>query len=220
MSTTVLFPQESPSPLRIGTGSMVLAAHLVVLLAMSLAVPEQEPRPQRVVPAAIQVDIVPTPPAVATPPPPPMPSAPTRPVIQPQPQPRPLPLQEEPVFALEPVAAPSETVVPDLAPSGFGDAAATLEPGGQAGLALLQAPPPPYPARARRMGWQGEVLLRIHIGADGWPREVTVLRGSGHAELDRAARRHVAENWRFAAPLHRGHAVEAWGEVPIRFSLY
>ena len=220
MSATVLFPQDSPSPLRIGTGSMVLAAHLVVLLAMSLAVPEREPRPQRVVPAAIQVDIVPTPPAVAMPPPPPMPSAPTRPASQSQPQPRPLPLQEEPVFALESVAAPSETVVSDLPPSGSGDVATLPESGGHTGLVLLQAPPPPYPARARRMGWQGEVLLRIHIGADGWPRQVTVVRGSGHAELDRAARRHVAENWRFAAPLHRGHAVEAWGEVPIRFSLY
>ncbi|NLB13006.1 MAG: hypothetical protein GX826_03160, partial [Gammaproteobacteria bacterium] len=54
MSATVLFPQDSPSPLRIGTGSLVLAAHLAVLLAMRLAVPEREPRPQRVVPAAIQ----------------------------------------------------------------------------------------------------------------------------------------------------------------------
>lgn len=217
MSRARLFPQESPSPLRIGSGSLVLAAHLAALLAMSLAMPEQEARPQRVVPAAIQVDIVPAAPVLDAPPPPPMPSAPSRPVAQPQPQP--LPLQQEPVFTTPAVAAPGETVALDLPPAGVGDGVADPEPGGRAGLAVLQSPPPPYPARARRMGWQGEVWLRIHVGADGRPREVSVTRGSGHAELDRAARRHVAEHWRFAAPMHRGHAVEAWAEVPIHFSL-
>ena len=90
----------------------------------------------------------------------------------------------------------------------------TAPAGNFASLALLHAPEPPYPARAKRLGWQGEVLLRIHVGADGAPREVRIVRSSGHAELDRCARNHILRHWRFAPPQR-----EAVGEVPIRFAL-
>ena len=79
---------------------------------------------------------------------------------------------------------------------------------------MLHGPQPPYPARAKRMGWQGEVLLRIDIDADGWPREVVVLHSSGHRELDVVAQRHVLRTWRFSPP-----GAAASGELPIRFTL-
>lgn len=72
--------------------------------------------------------------------------------------------------------------------------------------------PPVYPLAARRRGVEGEVVLRAEIGADGAPTAVDVVRGSGHAELDVAARAAV-EKWRFRAP--RGSGVE----IPIVFRL-
>lgn len=72
--------------------------------------------------------------------------------------------------------------------------------------------PPIYPLGARRRGAEGDVLLRAEIGADGVPTVVTVLRSSGHAELDFAARSAV-EKWRFRAPIGSGV------EIPIVFRL-
>jgi protein TonB len=72
--------------------------------------------------------------------------------------------------------------------------------------------PPVYPLAARRRGVEGEVVLRAEIDADGAPTAVNVIRGSGHAELDAAARAAV-EKWRFQAP--RGSGVE----IPIVFRL-
>ena len=72
--------------------------------------------------------------------------------------------------------------------------------------------PPVYPLAARRRGAQGEVLLRAEIGADGVPTAITLLRGSGHAELDAAARAAV-EKWRFRASSNFSV------EIPIVFRL-
>ena len=72
--------------------------------------------------------------------------------------------------------------------------------------------PPVYPLAARRRGVEGEVVLRAEIGADGAPTAVNVIRSSGHAELDAAARAAV-EKWRFRAP--SGSDVE----IPIVFRL-
>ncbi|MFQ5487154.1 MAG: energy transducer TonB [Gammaproteobacteria bacterium] len=46
-----------------------------------------------------------------------------------------------------------------------------------------------YPALARRHGWQGTVELAVHVAADGRLDRIRVIRGSGHAILDKAARR-------------------------------
>jgi protein TonB len=62
--------------------------------------------------------------------------------------------------------------------------------------------PPRYPAEASAAGWRGDVLLRLHVGADGRVEDVDVLRSSGYAVLDRAAVE-AAEAWRFA-PARRG----------------
>lgn len=214
--TRTLPEMPSPSPLRIGVGSSVIAAHAALLLMMSLAVPGSYELPVKMASAPIVIEQIirrPAPPV----PPPPMPAAPPRaraPVV-PQPAPVPVPVVTpmESAFVIE--TAPAEAVVDPYASPGVTegetDAAAA---GGFASLSLLRAPEPPYPSRAKRMGWQGEVVLRIHVGADGFPREVHVVRSSGHSELDRSARAHVLRHWRFSPPQR-----EAVGEVPIRFAL-
>lgn len=44
-----------------------------------------------------------------------------------------------------------------------------------------------YPATARRMGWEGNVVVAFQLLSDGSVRDVRVVRGSGHAALDRGA---------------------------------
>lgn len=82
----------------------------------------------------------------------------------------------------------------------------------------LDNPPPVYPSLARRLGEQGQVLLRVQVRADGTPAEVTVQQSSGSVRLDEAAREAV-RRWRFV-PARRGNApVAAAVLVPISFSL-
>jgi len=44
-----------------------------------------------------------------------------------------------------------------------------------------------YPATARRMGWEGKVVVAFHLLSDGSVRDVRVVQGSGYAALDREA---------------------------------
>ena len=71
--------------------------------------------------------------------------------------------------------------------------------------------PPDYPARARRNGWQGTVLILVRCGATGEVVAVEVISSSGHPLLDDAALAAV-RRWQFS-----GGAGEI--QVPIAFHL-
>ncbi|QDI04131.1 MULTISPECIES: energy transducer TonB [Xanthomonas translucens group] len=86
-------------------------------------------------------------------------------------------------------------------------------------LQYLRAPAPPYPRDALRDGLQGSVLLRALVGVDGQPLEVSIARSSGHRILDQAAREQVLKRWKFHAALRQGMPVQAYGLVPVDFSL-
>lgn len=86
-------------------------------------------------------------------------------------------------------------------------------------LATLAAPPPRYPAQARREHMQGTVILRVLVDAQGRPQQVLVQSGSGHRLLDRTAQQQVLAHWRFKPAVVDGHAVPAWALVPVQFSL-
>ncbi len=77
---------------------------------------------------------------------------------------------------------------------------------------------PEYPARARRRGWEGRVLLVVRVRADGAAESVRVASSSGHGILDRAARDAV-RRWRFNPARRAGIAVPASLEVPVTFRL-
>lgn len=84
--------------------------------------------------------------------------------------------------------------------------------------AYLANPAPAYPLAARRLGLEGEVLLRAEILPDGRCGELEIARSSGHALLDEAALAAV-KRWRFL-PARRGEEpVAARVEIPIRFRL-
>jgi protein TonB len=90
-----------------------------------------------------------------------------------------------------------------------------------AGVALeyAAAPPPAYPSAARRMGHEGTVLLEVLVGVDGRPLRVDVRQGSGHRQLDDAAREQVLAHWRFRPAMRDGRAIQAIGLVPVNFKL-
>jgi TonB family protein len=77
-------------------------------------------------------------------------------------------------------------------------------------------PFPGYPMQSRRLGEEGEVLLRVLVSSQGSPKQVELLRSSGFSRLDEAAREAVAK-WRFIPGRLGGVAVEAWIEVPVAF---
>ncbi len=82
----------------------------------------------------------------------------------------------------------------------------------------LRNPKPAYPSQSRRLGEQGEVVLRVLVGEDGAPQKAQVQRSSGHDRLDRAALATVLA-WRYV-PGKRGGVPEAmWMDVPIQFVL-
>jgi len=82
----------------------------------------------------------------------------------------------------------------------------------------LNNPRPDYPMVARRMGWQGTVILNVEVLAEGGCGALSVYRSSGHEVLDNAAINTV-KYWRFTPARHAGRAVTQWFKVPINFSL-
>jgi protein TonB len=86
-------------------------------------------------------------------------------------------------------------------------------------IAYETATPPAYPIAALREGIEGTVLLRVLVDETGKPVQVMVLKSSGSRALDAAARDHVLAAWRFHPAQRGGHAVQAWAQVPVKFSL-
>lgn len=78
--------------------------------------------------------------------------------------------------------------------------------------------PPTYPEIARQRGEQGRTVLRVNVGADGLPLQISVAVSSGYKVLDSAAMSAVRE-WRFVPARSDGMPVAAVAEVPVRFRL-
>ena len=162
--------------------------------------------------------------------PPPAPRV--KPVPPPEPAPPPRTKPEPPAEAAPALRALAEGAAPKARPPEAGERAApqsaSLPAGAEAappkpsapgyGHAALGNPPPRYPAPARRRGLEGSVLLRVHVEADGTADRVEVLESSGHALLDRAARRAVSR-WRFTPAKLAGMPVSGTVDVPVSFRL-
>lgn len=86
-------------------------------------------------------------------------------------------------------------------------------------LGYGEAPPPPYPRMEMRSGIQGTVVLKVLVDVDGTPLEVVVQTSSGNRNLDRSALQHVLKRWHFQPAMKDGQPVQAYGLVPIVFSL-
>lgn len=200
------------SPVRISAWATTLGLHAAVF-ALLLAPPVPLELPLEIEPRAITVVEVPE--VVVEPiPVPPTPKPPTRPAPPRAPTRAPVEVNLVESALPVPVALPSIEPVIETSSETF---PAVADTGAQ--IAYGNAPPPPYPGLAIRRGWQGEVLLRVKVGADGRALEAVVERSSGHRLLDRAASEHVLARWRFQAARQGGRLVEAWALVPISFKI-
>jgi protein TonB len=90
--------------------------------------------------------------------------------------------------------------------------------GPKANAAYLHNPKPDYPALAKRRQWEGKVILKVRVLADGKASQVSVATSSGHDILDEAAIEAVSQ-WHFVPAKRSGQAVESWVNVPINFNL-
>ncbi|CAD1793678.1 energy transducer TonB [Xanthomonas euroxanthea] len=133
----------------------------------------------------------------------------------------PVPVQT-PVISQPAVVEDAAVALPAVTDAVTDSAPAIAAPSGpvEAGqLHYLSSPAPSYPVAALRAGQQGTVLLRVLVGTDGRPAEVSVQTSSGHRALDLAARSQVLRSWRFQPAMQNGQAVQAYGLVPVSFSL-
>jgi protein TonB len=155
----------------------------------------------------------------------PPPEPPTVPVTRTTPPPRqpalPAPVETAPVpvFATEAVMNLPVDVAPVVdTPLAVGsDGPATPLQGVQ--LRYLRAPAPAYPRDALLAGIQGTVTLRVLVGEDGAPLEVSIEHSSGNRSLDNAARNQVLRRWKFQPAIDNGRPVQAYGLIPVDFKL-
>ncbi len=192
------------------------ALETTVTLMVSLLEPQAKPAPPKEAPKPVPVKAkpkpkpkeVPKPQPVKAPEPPrlavpeelPAPAAPAveAPVAR---APAPAPIEAPPAPPVEAPPAPPPPLVPPRFDADY-----------------LSNPPPEYPMLSRRLGEEGQVLLRVRVSAEGLPLAVEVKRSSGFQRLDEAARAAV-KRWKFV-PARRGEEpVAAWVLIPISFTL-
>jgi len=195
--------------------ALVVLAHLL-LLWLLVAMPSLPSSKRQEMSVSFAVMPSPPQPAVAEPKPEPKPDP------KPVEKPRPVEKRPQPVPEVVTPVVPEQTPVPtevSSAPPQPVNSAPSLpdrEPDYQA--AYLNNPVPAYPMVARRMGWQGRVVLNVEVLASGHAGQVKLHQSSGHDVLDNAAMQAV-RGWKFAPARQSGQMVTKWFLVPIPFIL-
>lgn len=103
-------------------------------------------------------------------------------------------------------------------PPGAGAPTGGAYEGAKANAAYLHNPKPEYPNIAKRRQWQGRVILKVRVLADGRAASVSLEKSSGHEVLDEAALEAV-RHWHFVPAKRGGKPVDSWVNVPINFNL-
>jgi len=79
-------------------------------------------------------------------------------------------------------------------------------------------PPPRYPRRARKRGYQGTVILAVLVTTEGKAGRIKVFQSSGRRLLDEAAILSV-KKWRFEPGRKGDIKLDMWVKIPIRYQL-
>lgn len=178
------------------------------------------------VPPKVQITLVKPQPKPIAPPPPPPPKAKPKP-----PQKKVVPLKpQKPKVKPKPVeeiveSTPQPTITDNSAPVSSAPVTAPPAPPAEekvtqphAGADYLNNPAPEYPEIAMDRGWEGRVLMKVHVKPDGKPDNISVIKSSGKKVLDDAAVSTVRK-WSFV-PAKRGDTpIAGWVTVPITFNL-
>lgn len=212
----------------------VLLLHIALIACLRQSSEPETPAEPLVMEVALLAAPAPTPakpappaPAVAKPTPRPVPAKPKKAPALPKKTPavRKPAVKPAPAPAAKPETAEAPALTPgSAAPANPTVAAAPARPKAETFTeANYRAnyksnPKPEYPRLAKSRGWQGKVLLRVQVTADGRSASVQVQQSSGHNQLDEAAVEAV-EHWTFL-PAKRGEMpVASTVTVPIQFKL-
>lgn len=182
----------------------------IVLNEMSVSIAMQQPQ-------VVQPQPLPEPP-----PPKPQPKIERadKPVFKPVVQevaeaaPQPLPVEAPSAVTAQPAVATASAIA--TAPAVAAAPVVDTEPDYKA--SYLNNPRPSYPMVARRMGWEGRVILNVEVLAEGACGAVNVFRSSGREVFDNAAMATV-KSWRFVPARRAGSSITQWFKIPINFSL-
>lgn len=82
----------------------------------------------------------------------------------------------------------------------------------------LNNPKPAYPKLSRRLNEQGQVLVRVYVGANGSAQHGEITTSSGYDRLDQEALRTVLR-WHFLPGQRLGVPEAMWFNVPVNFVL-
>ena len=199
------------------TGLLKRMAEVVVPVMM---ISQSEPPPPPPVVKPVEPP-KPPPPAAKIPPP-------QQPVMTPPPSPPPVApaaAAPEPAPVLAAPATPATVVnTPAPAPVAAPTPPASV-PAASAKVELphtkadyLHNPPPDYPRMSVRLGEQGQVMVKVLIGADGVPQKAELQNSSGFERLDKAAL-DAAMRWRYVPGKRGGVAETMWYLLPMTFNL-
>jgi len=84
-------------------------------------------------------------------------------------------------------------------------------------VAAVKTPPPQYPVELACTGVGGTTTLKVVVGPQGVPTDITQLSGSGNPQLDEQAIAAV-RGWQFNAATRNGEPVPATIQVPVSFN--
>lgn len=84
-------------------------------------------------------------------------------------------------------------------------------------VAAVQTPPPEYPVELACTGVGGKSVLKVVVGPEGTPTEVSLVSSSGNSRLDDSAAARVRE-WKFKAATRNGQPVPTTIQVPVSFN--
>lgn len=79
---------------------------------------------------------------------------------------------------------------------------------------------PPYPPVSVMTAEEGNSLMKVSIGADGVPTDVSVVKSSGSLRLDQASVDHIKANWRWNAPVKNCKPEAVQTEVYVTWNLH
>jgi protein TonB len=79
-------------------------------------------------------------------------------------------------------------------------------------------PKPIYPQEARERGYEGEVVLRVEVLANGRVGQIEIKKSSSYEVLDRSALTAVKQ-WKFIPAKKGDVAIALWVNIPIKFQL-
>lgn len=217
-------------------GVLVLGLHIAGIEAY-LRLPHTPsvvpPKKSEVLIEFIKPEPPPPPPKVEPPPPPPPPQAKVQPPPKAQPKPAPA-LRTPPAeqnIAADSMTVPENTQAADTPGPAVAEAPQppappapppppkeepVTEATGYAGY--LQNPAPSYPPAAQRQGWEGKVVLKVRVLANGSASSVEVTKSSGRKLLDEAAINAV-KGWVFSPSKRGSTPIDGWATVPIEFKL-